>query len=58
MTAEQRRLLSEVLRELKYYMSNGTLVHYTDEFDGKMRDYDITLERQIESLETVLKEAT
>ena len=49
--------MSEVLRELKYYMSNGTLVHYTDEFDGKMRDYDITLERQIESIETILRGA-
>tara|TARA_R110002126_G_scaffold110018_2_gene247032 strand:- start:265 stop:441 length:177 start_codon:yes stop_codon:yes gene_type:complete len=58
MNEVQRRLLNEVLKELKYYMSNGTLVHYTDEFDGKMRDYDITLERQIESLEQVLKEAT
>ena len=58
MNEVQRRLLNEVLRRLKHLSSNGTLVHYSDEYDGKMRDYDITLERQIESLEQVLKEAT
>jgi len=57
MNEVQRRLLNEVLRKLKRLTSNGTLVHYSDEYDGKMRDYDITLAREIESLEQVLKEA-
>jgi len=57
MNEEQRRLLNEVLRRLKHLMSHGTLVHYSDEYDGKMRDYDVTLDREIESLEQVLKEA-
>jgi len=57
MNEEQRRLLNEVLRKLKHLSSNGALVHYSDEYDGKMRDYDITLAREIESLEQVLKEA-
>lgn len=58
MNEEQHRLLNEVLRRLKHLSSSGTLVHYSDEYDGKMRDYDITLAREIESLEQVLKEAT
>lgn len=57
MNEEQHRLLNEVLRKLKHLMSSGTLVHYSDEYDGKMRDYDITLAREIDSLEQVLKEA-
>ena len=57
MNEVQCRLLNEVLRKLKHLSSNGTLVHYSDEYDGKMRDYDITLAREIESLEQVLKEA-
>ena len=57
MNEVQRRLLNKVLRKLKHLNSNGTLVHYSDEYDGKMRDYDITLDRVVEALEQVLKEA-
>ena len=57
--------MEQTLRRLKHLSSSGALVHYSDEYDGKMRDYDITLDREIESLEQaiesmkqVLKEAT
>ena len=57
MTAEQRRLLNGVLMKLKAVNTHGSLVHYSDEHDGKMRDYDITLDREIESIETILRGA-
>lgn len=47
--------LEQTLRKLKHLSSSGTLVHYSDEYDGKMRDYDITLDREIESLEQAIE---
>ena len=47
--------MEQTLRRLKHLSSSGTLVYYSDEYDGKMRDYDITFDREIESLEQAIE---
>ena len=42
--------LSELIFSLKKINNTGSLVHYSDEHDGKMRDYDIDLSKTIHFL--------